>query len=662
MTADMTLGADSPPANQVKEQKLLKLKQDVAFSRPRTWQVHVRYALRIGGEKMTLPVGTWLLEQPPAQVWLGEGQAAETEYLYRLPSSELVALPRPLTDEEAESITDPQAITAMAAFCPLDQAAYEDWGVQLEHVDRLPPFALIKCPFCNSTAFTSLGFASVWCDRCGANFRIRYTSGDPGFVVDALWFTGRYGPARYLVPRSDQFSLFMVLKNSGDPRDLTHEDWRQANRAGCTPERLNLTDDSHPSLRPGLHICHIGDLSDWRLSGWVPNRTEYDPRALHYWEVDGERWPQSAYLLVSGLTYEERSEIQVAISSLFRGDDPLLFEETRVRVIDFLTRLMGSWRNVMIGPSASLPPLSALDVAQDQRYMLHHWLTYTTKEEHPPAAYPVWLVVKPILGQPITHGGAPIEGWEVVRRDICPVCCRPVSPEEMMLQVKLGALGIPFDNETSWHLPHGGNCRKVWEKGGWKPYLAAKKTLATEEEPLAMPAKSYWLVARVYSDGETPEDWSPKYAVIELKPYYLEPLFQHLQVALANQCPMSLPDEIGAAFYRYEQPLKIAWADCFTGQTFDQQGGHIFLDEPPRLEESGQTGVKVEPVLYPRLMLLADGGLIWSARVEPGRNRVVTMETDTIRGEGVLHLAKLSGISQRWTEQRHRPAEAMGIH
>ena len=46
------------------------------------------------------------------------------------------------------------------------------------------PFDEIYCPLCDKNQFTSLDHASVWCDHCNAQFLVRPTSGDPGYVVD----------------------------------------------------------------------------------------------------------------------------------------------------------------------------------------------------------------------------------------------------------------------------------------------------------------------------------------------------------------------------------------------------------------------------------------------------------------------------------------------
>ncbi|MCI0731517.1 MAG: hypothetical protein L0332_32975 [Chloroflexi bacterium] len=116
--------------------QLFKLTTTVTFRGPSWVELHTRYAILGPGRAITLPPGSWLLAQP---------QVLENEFLYRLPDGRLVALDRPLGEDEATPLDNPQALAAMGAYRPLEQAAWEEWGVKLEHVDRQAPFKLIKC-------------------------------------------------------------------------------------------------------------------------------------------------------------------------------------------------------------------------------------------------------------------------------------------------------------------------------------------------------------------------------------------------------------------------------------------------------------------------------------------------------------------------------------
>ena len=134
------------------------LAQPLTAQRPTRWDIQARYAIRWPDETVELPAETWLLELPP-----NEDDYPHPPH-YRLADGRVVCFDAPLTPERATPLTDPQALTALTAYRPLDQALYEDWGLQVEHVDRNPPFRLIQCPLCGDASFTTVGFAEVWCD------------------------------------------------------------------------------------------------------------------------------------------------------------------------------------------------------------------------------------------------------------------------------------------------------------------------------------------------------------------------------------------------------------------------------------------------------------------------------------------------------------------
>lgn len=125
----------------------------------------------------------------------------------------------PLTAEQADPLTDQQALAALTAYRPLEEAVLADWGLQMEQIDSNASFHLIQCPLCEGTAFTTVGFTQVWCDGCFAQFSMRSTVGDPGFVVDCTWPHYTPSAAHYLLPRSEGLSLTTVHKDSGNPSD-----------------------------------------------------------------------------------------------------------------------------------------------------------------------------------------------------------------------------------------------------------------------------------------------------------------------------------------------------------------------------------------------------------------------------------------------------------
>ena len=138
------------------------LNQPLVAHYPIRWDIHARYAVLLPGETLDLPTGTWLLALPT--------DTGDVPH-YRLADGRVICLDAPLTPEQATPLIDPQALTTLALYRPLEQAISDDWGVQVEQVDALPPFRLIHCPLCSGLAgqppstFTTVGFTTLWCDR-----------------------------------------------------------------------------------------------------------------------------------------------------------------------------------------------------------------------------------------------------------------------------------------------------------------------------------------------------------------------------------------------------------------------------------------------------------------------------------------------------------------
>ncbi len=125
----------------------------------------------------------------------------------------------------------------------------------------------------------------------------------------------------------------------------------------------------------------------------------------------------------------------------------------------------------------ALPALVNLDQEAGERYLLHHWLVTYDDEFHYYSAWPVWYVVKPVLGQE-RHNTRPIEGWKIVRQDICPCCTTAVTPVDMGANVKAVAKDIKPDWRNKWGHDH---CRKIWRAGKWKIFLEAQKAIEKQE-------------------------------------------------------------------------------------------------------------------------------------------------------------------------------------
>lgn len=414
--------------------RVLCLAQAVIFSQPTAWEFHARYAVQRGRREIPLPSGTWLVELDPVETWPDQ----KKEYLFRTPSGEVVALESPLEEQGYTEVTDAQVITALNAYRSLETILADDFGISLQQTcGELPPFALIQCPLCHGTSFTTVDLASAWCDRCNANFHVRSTAGDPGFVIDVTWV--QYNPlaARYVLPRTDKLLSTLVLKDSRDPRDMNREHCSRECQAGP----IQLT-DGRSGLRPGLHRCQIGTLYDWRrLYGLVPNLDEL--HGAWEWEIDGQGWPASATLRTLPLAYSERRALELA-ESILHKEHPGVAGEIK----DILQVRMQS-------PSvfeAVLPDICNLQ--EGEHYLLHHWLTMLSGNpaEGFVTALPVWYVVTPVIEDRY------LTGWTVVRKDICPWCGEPVSPED-------AAAGEECRNR--WDIPHG-NCHDIWEKTGWR--------------------------------------------------------------------------------------------------------------------------------------------------------------------------------------------------
>ncbi|MFZ1397959.1 MAG: hypothetical protein WAS33_13715, partial [Candidatus Promineifilaceae bacterium] len=132
------------------------LRQPLTAQRPSRWDIHARYAFHQQAEPLWLPAHTWLLALPE----VADGRSAPPQY--RLADGSVVFLEAPLTAEQADLLTDQQALTALTAYRPLEEAVLAEWGLQVEQIDANAPFRLIQCPLCGGTHFTTVAFAQVW--------------------------------------------------------------------------------------------------------------------------------------------------------------------------------------------------------------------------------------------------------------------------------------------------------------------------------------------------------------------------------------------------------------------------------------------------------------------------------------------------------------------
>jgi hypothetical protein len=85
-------------------------------------------------------------------------------------------------------------------------------------------------------------------------------------------------------------------------------------------------------------------------------------------------------------------------------------------------------------------------------------------------AIPVWYMVTPVVA---VHY---LIGWKVVRKDICPQCGGPVSPED---------IATSADIRGPWDIPHS-SCRETWEKTGWQ-FPDSKERKGSDQKPTPSP-------------------------------------------------------------------------------------------------------------------------------------------------------------------------------
>lgn len=79
------------------------------------------------------------------------------------------------------------------------------------------PWQVIYCPVCEKREFVTTDHATVCCDHCYTEFKIRPTAGDPGFVADAST-EHTYAP-HALHPALIGRALFIVVKNGEDDHE-----------------------------------------------------------------------------------------------------------------------------------------------------------------------------------------------------------------------------------------------------------------------------------------------------------------------------------------------------------------------------------------------------------------------------------------------------------
>ena len=426
--------------------RVLCLKQDVPFQTPGRWEVQARYAVRRGEMETILSAGAWLLELEP----IPSDRDGHQWYAFRTSSGQVLLRGEPLPIDTYDLVNDPEAARAMLAYRDLETMLSEDYGLSFAAMCRaLPPFALIRCPLCAGSSFTTVDFASAWCDRCNANFFVRATAGDPGFVVDVQWEYYDMAAAQYILPRTGKLRSTLVLKDSLDPRDFDTTDCDET----CQAQSPRLTDGSS-GLRAGLHQCKIGTLYDWRrIYGEVPRPEDLDGGPI--WTIDGQDWPAAATMRVLPFSLTERQVLEGARYQLGKS---------MLHAVEVLPSLLQSRSASPAVFSAILPDIRQL--REGERYLLHHWLVLRKEGGYSAVevALPVWYVVIPQWRE------RSLTGWRVVRKNICPNCGEPVKDSQVLSEL-----------ENRWDDPHR-ECRELWTRTQWQPQFG-EEGAANEEPP-----------------------------------------------------------------------------------------------------------------------------------------------------------------------------------
>ncbi len=220
----------------------------------------------------------------------------------------------------------------------------------------------------------------------------------------------------------------------------------------CTPEQVALTGPDS-ALRPGLHACAVGTLYGWSLHGRAPAGYDYirhGYQTLHWPDGREEIWPATAFVQTTGLSYEERRDLEQVALELEKGvhDGRPGYKKALLQTMRGL--LERPLSQPLVAYHASFPDAGRLN--DGEKYLLHRWLVKREEGHQLVYGYPVWLVV--------TATDSPGGGWRVVHDDVCPGCGRRVLPE---------------------HPARDGNrlshrwCRELWEELGWQPASFRRK-------------------------------------------------------------------------------------------------------------------------------------------------------------------------------------------
>ena len=373
---------------------VFRLAGEVHFAPPRAWSVQARYAF------VYHQGGPFVAETGRLVTYLGprhffDGQEESVEHLYRLSDGRVGVLDAS-PDGRFTPVGDPE-VTALAALVRTLPELVAEKGLHLETTSRLDPFALLACPLCRGTEFTTIDLAGVWCNTCNARFTTRMTAGDPGVVVDAD--PAYYYPAmaHYIVPRRD-LTLTVVLKDFGyssHPEGKCGEYCVNGTTYEERAERMRYYVSAPTSLRDPAHWCGL-EVYDWSPSGEAerPDPGDRDLRDI----VDDPEAGTRIY------DKQVRSQRLTPVDLLAKGTCP---EADRWSVAE----------------GACPEPVEGTPGEETREW----WYLADVLYSRDLPWWPVWWKVRAVLEPSPCGEGQIVKGWLVTDRTLCPGCLRPAA-------------------------------------------------------------------------------------------------------------------------------------------------------------------------------------------------------------------------------------------
>ena len=394
--------------------------------------VHIRYAIVNKGNQYVLPAGKLV-------VYLGEEKG---QYIYRSAEGQiLISSNLLIPGEQVEQVDDIEVITAMNSFF-----THEDYLAKRGLKFDTPtydhsPFSMIKCPMCGGTNFYTMEHGEVSCD-CGTFFKIRFTGGDPGAVIDATIEEYNWRQAKFIIPANNKFHFSATVKLS---------------LASMFPSRVegnnnNTTDGQSSTIRAGVNKDLIYEVYKWSFWGDVPEFRDISHAVRNNFSENRD-WLRSSTVdvLPNRSKWVNDKHLLKRLLHLTEKNTP--DDSYTIEYLQKLIDLPSKTPYINVPRHRELPDMKILK--EGEYYLLHHWALY--KDQYSDlSACPVWYIVKPRLVECVTE-------FDVIEDAICPICGEIVTQENMK------AFGEVKDYENYWNEtedPHGG-CFVFWNLTGW---------------------------------------------------------------------------------------------------------------------------------------------------------------------------------------------------